>query len=118
MAGWDGADEELDAAFANAERAGTQALASEPRALAARYDEATGRLVVDLVNGATFLVPTDLIEGLAGADAASLAEVEVIPGGEGLHWEALDADISVPGLLAGLFGSRAWMQEMSARRAG
>ena len=34
--------------------------------------------------------------------------------GTGLHWEALDADLSVPGLLAGLFGTRAFM----ARQAG
>ncbi len=38
-----------------------------------------------------------------------------MPGtGYGLHWEALDADLSVPGLLAGRFGTQAFM----ARRAG
>lgn len=32
----------------------------------------------------------------------------------GLHWEALDVDLSIPGLLTGLFGTKAYM----ARQAG
>jgi hypothetical protein len=35
-----------------------------------------------------------------------------------LHWEALDADLSIPGLLAGLFGTKAYMDRMRAARAG
>jgi hypothetical protein len=35
-------------------------------------------------------------------------------GTAGLHWEALDADFRVSGLLAGVFGTKAYM----ARRAG
>lgn len=38
--------------------------------------------------------------------------------GHGLHWEALDADFTVPGLLMGLFGTRAWMAREQARLAG
>ena len=34
--------------------------------------------------------------------------------GYGLHWEALDTDLSLPGLLSGLLGTQAYM----ARRAG
>jgi hypothetical protein len=34
--------------------------------------------------------------------------------GYGLHWEALDVDLSIPGLIAGIFGTRSYM----ARRAG
>jgi hypothetical protein len=42
------------------------------------------------------------------------AQVELLGAGSGLHWEALDVDLSVPGLLAGLFGTKAY----PARRAG
>lgn len=43
-----------------------------------------------------------------------LAAVELLGQGYGLHWEELDVDLSLPGLMAGLFGTKAWM----ARRAG
>jgi len=43
-----------------------------------------------------------------------LSAVEILGAGYGLHWEALDVDVSVPGVLAGLFGTRAFM----ARQAG
>jgi len=38
----------------------------------------------------------------------------VLGAGYGLHREALDVDLSIPGLLAGLFGTKAYM----ARHAG
>jgi len=103
-------DARIDAAL---ER-GRIARRSEPRALAARYDRHLGRVVVDLANGCTFSFPPALAQGLESATADQLAEVELLGGGYGLHWEALDADLSIPGLLAGLFGTRAFM----ARHAG
>ena len=45
--------------------------------------------------------------------ASQLAQVEILGAGYGLHWEALDADLSIPGLLAGLFGTRAHMARMA-----
>jgi hypothetical protein len=42
----------------------------------------------------------------------------VTPGGEGLHFPVLDADFGVPGLLAGVFGSKAWMRGPGRRAAG
>ena len=47
-----------------------------------------------------------------------MAKVEVRGAGHGLHWEALDADFTVPGLIMGLFGTRAWMAREQARHAG
>ncbi len=80
---------------------------------AARYDRRLDRVVVELTNGCTLAFPPRLAHGLEAATADQLAQVEVLGAG-GLHWEALDADLSVPGLLAGLFGTRAYM----ARHAG
>ena len=65
-------------------------------------------------NGCTFAFPPRLAQGLEDATADQLAEVEILGAGYGLHWEALDADLSLPGLLAGLLGTKAYM----ARRAG
>jgi hypothetical protein len=44
--------------------------------------------------------------------------VEVLGQGYGLHWEKLDVDLSIPGLLAGLFGTKAFMDRQRAARAG
>lgn len=103
-------DAEIDAAFAR----GAAARLREPRAAAARYDAAADRVVVELTNGCVFAFPPRLAQGLEGATPDQLAAVEVLGSGYGLHWEALDADLSVPGLMAGLFGTAAHM----ARQAG
>ncbi|HVY33969.1 MAG TPA: DUF2442 domain-containing protein [Caulobacteraceae bacterium] len=101
---------QIDAAIAR----GRQALETEPRAASARYDRKRGRVVVDLTNGCTFAFPPRLAQGLETASDEQLKAVQILGVGYGLHWEALDVDISIPGLLAGLFGTKAYM----ARRAG
>ena len=103
-------DAQIDAALTR----GEAARLSEPRAAAARYDRRLGRVVVELTNGCTFAFPPRLAQGLETATEDQLAGVEVLGAGSGLHWEALDTDLSVPALLAGLFGTKAHM----ARRAG
>jgi hypothetical protein len=103
-------DTRIDAAI---ERGRTARL-NEPRARAARYDGRLGRVIVELTNGCTFAFPPHLAQGLEEATDEQLAEIEILGAGYGLHWEALDADLSIPGLLAGLFGTKAYM----ARQAG
>ena len=103
-------DTAIDAAL---ER-GHAAHANEPRAAAARYDRSSGRVIVDLENGCTFAFPPRLAQGLEAASDNQLAAVEILGRGYGLHWEELDVDLSLPGLMAGIFGTKAWM----ARRAG
>jgi hypothetical protein len=103
-------DDQIDAALAR----GEAARLAEPRAASARYDRQLDRVIIDLTNGCTFAFPPRLAQGLETATADDLAQVEVLGTGSGLHWEALDADLSVLGLLAGLLGSTAHM----ARRAG
>lgn len=103
-------DAEIDAAL---ER-GRRARQTEPRAVSARYDPVDGRVVVELANGCAFAFPSGLAEGLEAADEKRLATVEVTGAGYGLHWDVLDIDLSIPGLLAGAFGSARQM----ARQAG
>jgi hypothetical protein len=103
-----------DAQLAAAEERGRIAAQIEPRAATARYDRRRGRIVVALTNGCTFTFPPHLAQGLEDANDDQLADFEVLGNGYGLHWEALDVDLSIPGLLAGLFGTSAYM----ARRAG
>ena len=110
--------DDLSLQIADAERRGTELLLTEPRAKSARFDVSTGRIIVDLVNGCSFAFPPELAQGLQDATAEQLAEVEVLGRGIGLHWESLDADLSVPGLLTGLFGTKAFMDKQRAARAG
>lgn len=87
-----------------------------PRAVAARYDTATGRIEIDLDNGCLFAFPAELGQGLRGASPEQLTEVEVDPAGD-LHWETLDVDMHTTYALQGLFGSKRWMREL-ARELG
>ena len=87
------------------------------RATSARYDRETGRIVIELSNGFLFGFPAKSIPYLADASAKQLAAVEVSPGGMGLHWEELDADLSVPGLLMSSLGRKEKLSEL-ARVAG
>lgn len=108
----------VDADIVAAQALGDQLALSEPRAAAARYEAASGRVVVELTNGCTFAFPARALQGLDAARDEDLAQVEVLGSGYGLHWETLDADFTVPGLLMGLFGTRAWMAREQARHAG
>ena len=58
-------------------------------------------LWVDLADGRTLGAPLAWFPRLLRADPEQRAAVEFSPSGRGLHWEALDEDISVAGLLAG-----------------
>ena len=106
---------ELSRRSRNASDVGAKATDSKPRAASARYDAETERIIVELTNGCRFVFPPELVQGLAGAPSGALAKVTVTPAGWGLHWEDLDVDLSVPNLALGIFGTRAWMQELGRR---
>ncbi|WP_151992550.1 DUF2442 domain-containing protein, partial [Roseovarius sp. EC-HK134] len=78
-------------------------------AVGAEYDARQNRLVVDLNTGVTIIVPVHLLEDLVDADTDGLREIEITPAGLGLHWPQLDADVYVPALMQGVFGTKRWM---------
>jgi hypothetical protein len=102
-------DAEILAQIPAAEARAAEADRSEPRARSARYDRRTGRVVVELTNGCGFTFPARYGQGLQDATPEDLARVSVDAGGAALRWEALDVDLGVVGLLAGVFGGCAWM---------
>jgi hypothetical protein len=103
-------NEQIDAALERGRLAHT----TEPRAASVLYDTKRGRVIVELTNGCSFAFPPRLAQGLESATDDQLSKIEILGAGYGLHWEALAVDLSMPGLLAGAFGIRAYM----ARRAG
>jgi hypothetical protein len=87
-------------------------------AVAARYDRRRSRIVVRLNTGVELTFPARLAEGLADASPDNLADIEISPAGLGLHWPRLDADLYVPALLQGVFGSKSWMASLLGAEGG
>jgi hypothetical protein len=58
-------------------------------------------LTVSLADGRTITVPLVWFPRLLHADPAARAKWELLGDGEGIHWPAVDEDLSVEGLLAG-----------------
>jgi hypothetical protein len=92
--------------------------AAQPRAVAARYDDAHDRVVVQLSTGAEFAFPRHHAQGLEAAKPPDLKFIEITPSGFGLHFPRLDADLWLPGLLEGVFGTRQWMAAGLGARGG
>ena len=103
---------ELRTNFARASRAGRQAAKTEPRAARASYLAKENVLRIELTNGAVISIPVKLIPALKRASPSEVRTVEVLGRGGGLHWEALDVDLSVPGLVSSVFAGPEWMAEL------
>lgn len=63
-----------------------------------RFDDS--RMFVDLNDGRTIAVPLAWFPRLLNASQEQRAQVQISV--RGLHWDALDEDISIDGLLAGV----------------
>ena len=70
-----------------------------PCAVDVRVTEET--LSVDLSDGRTISVPLGWYPRLEYGSSEERANWRLIGNGQGIHWEGLDEDISVEGLLAG-----------------
>ncbi|SMF06875.1 Protein of unknown function [Xaviernesmea oryzae] len=106
--------EVTDTELAEAKRRWETERSRRPIPVSVRFDASSGRIVVEFANGAAFMVPARSLEGLTDAADEQLAEVELL-GETGLHWESLDVDYSISGLMSGIFGSRTFME---AQRKG
>ena len=98
--------------FKAANARGAAAIARGPIAHAARYDSRRKLIVIALEGGCEFAFPADLAEGLTDMPRSKLAKIQISPNGHGLHWPLLDADLYVPSLIEGAFGSRRWMEQI------
>lgn len=103
--------------YREATRRGEERLERIPTAVAVCYNRRTRKVVIDLDNGCTLLVPPELAQGLTGASPTELADVRVLGPGTTIAWPRLDVQFSVTGLMMGVFGTQAWMDEL-ARRGG
>ena len=89
-----------------------------PKVISARYDRRIRRVVLQLSSHlGIFFSPRDA-EGLEHASPDQLATIEISPSGYGLHFPSLDADLYLPSLLEGVFGSERWMAARMGARGG
>jgi hypothetical protein len=110
MPGW--IAKELRANFARASRAGRRAAKTEPRADSVVYRPKEHALQIALTNGAGITLPVKLIPDLRQATPQDIRAVEILGRGVGLHWESLNLDLSVPGLLSSVFPGPEWLAEL------
>jgi hypothetical protein len=105
-------DEELEAAISEEEREaamerGLEMRRTIPLPVSVRYDPAARLIEVKLNWGYSIQFPPERAQGLEGATDEQLSRVE-IAGVWGIHFPALDADLWVPGLIEGRFGTAKW----------
>ena len=83
-------------------------------AVDARFDRRSERVMITLNNGAVVGFPLAVLPGLEHATPDHLGKIDIEGGGYGLRVASLDADISVPALLADQLGSTT-MKRAAAR---
>jgi hypothetical protein len=106
------ADKDISDQIDRARERGNANEETEPRAKSARFDQGSGLIVVELTNGVTFSFPPRLLQGLDRASAAELLAVRVLPTGNALSWDKLDAQFNLSRLVAGVFGNKPWMSHL------
>ncbi len=104
--------------FERARARATRRRENEPYAVGVRYDRRQQRIVVELNTGLLVVFGPDMVEGLQDARPRDLQEIEISPSGFGLHFPRIDADVYLPGLFAGHFGSRRWMAAQLGQQGG
>lgn len=105
-------EEEFERQFREATIRGEQEFRDSTKAVAARFDKRSKRIVIDLENGVSLIIPTDLIQGLQTDDLKALADFQLVLGGSQIHWNELDAQFYIDGLLKGVFGTPKWMSSL------
>jgi hypothetical protein len=83
------------------------------RVVAASYSSALDALQLRLEHGVTYNIPRSVLQGLRNASVSALSTIEILGNGSGIFWPALDVAHSIQGLLAGVFGSAAWMDQLA-----
>lgn len=100
---------EFERQYQEATARGKQRIKELPKASATRFDARSRRIVLEMENGVTLLVPVALIQGLQSNDAKALADFKLCANGTQIHWDTLDVQFYVDDFLRGIFGSAKWM---------
>lgn len=110
-------EEEFERQFQEATKRGAETLARLPKAKSAKFDKKSKRLVLEMQNGTTLLVPVNLIQGLQTDDTRALSDFDLMVEGSQIHWHTLDVQFYIEDLLRGVFGTPRWMQSLNEHLA-
>jgi Protein of unknown function (DUF2442) len=104
--------------FELANQRAQQLQAAIPKAVAARYERNSGRIVIRLSSRLDVSFSPHDAQGLENAKPSQLEEIEISPSGFGIHFPRLYADIYLPALLEGFLGSKKWMASRLGQLGG
>lgn len=93
-------------------------LGKTPTAVSAVYDRRVSRVVVTLSTGYAVMFSPHVVQELEHAKPDQLDEIEITPSGLGIHFPKIDADLYLPALLEGAFGSKHWMARQMGAKGG
>ena len=79
---------------------------SASHVLSARYDRKNRRIVIQLSSNLDVSFSPDNAQGLEHAAPSQLEKIEISPSGLGIYFPKLDADLYLPAILEGFFGSK------------
>jgi hypothetical protein len=102
----------LNQQFEEATKRSRETLLASPKAKAVSYNAKSKRIVIELENGVSAIIPVGLIEVLQNASNEQINDVEIAVEGLYLRWMSLDEDLFVPNLLQGVFGTKKWMDSL------
>ena len=105
-------DAEIDRAIKRAQK-----LPAAPLVTGVEYRPGPGLdlLILKLRDGRRHMIPREDLQGLQSGTKEQLSHIEIVGGGTGLHWPDLNADLYVPALLRGVYGTRQWMARIGKR---
>lgn len=86
---------------AQAQRAGAQRIAG-PLVMAARFDDARGRIVLELDRQCSIAFDPAVYPYLAQASSAELEEIEILAAGKAINFPQIDISLSLAALIADL----------------
>ena len=105
-------DADIDRAIERARRLREGPLVKE---VEYRPEPSLDMVILKLTDGSRRMIPREDLQGLERGTQEQLARVEIVGGGTGLHWPDLDADLYVPALLRGVYGTKLWMAKIGKR---
>jgi hypothetical protein len=108
-------DPEFEIRYREALARGQERKRNEPFATTVRFVSDPSSYLIRLSTGVGFEIPAAAIHELEGATPEQLGQVSLFGEGEGIHWEALDVDISIGTLINRAFGET--VRRMAARKA-
>lgn len=98
-------DSEFKMQLERARARGKERARTELRAKRAFFDQGSNSITIELLSGIKIVLPCDSLVELRDADPSLIAQVELSPTGNALHWRGLDIDFSIGAVIADIFGA-------------